>query len=94
MVQIGFGNSLEVVVPSADTRTAILGGGDVAFPMIFAGAVMKTNGLFPIMIVLCSSLALIILLLRGDRGKFYPAMPFMSAGCFVGLLLTYLFIGF
>ena len=73
-------------------KTAILGGGDVAFPLVFSGAVMKSTGIFPIIVTLTTSVALLLLLLRGEKGKFYPAMPFISAGCFLGLGLTYLFL--
>jgi len=38
---------------------------------------------------------LFILLTKGEKNKFYPAMPFISAGCFVGYgitkILPYLF---
>lgn len=80
----------------AKVSVAILGGGDIAFPLIFSGVVMKTTGGYtaPLIITITTTVALIIILLRGQKGKFYPAMPFLSAGCFVGLLLTKLFIGF
>jgi len=70
---------------------AILGGGDVVFPIIFAGVVLKTLGFLPaINITIFSTLALFILFVAAKKGKFYPAMPFLTAGCLVGLLVGYI----
>jgi len=67
---------------------AALGGGDVAFPMIFAGVIMLALGLIPAIItILTTTLFLLILLLFSEKGKFYPAMPFLSAGCLIGLMI-------
>jgi presenilin-like A22 family membrane protease len=73
-------------------RTAILGGGDIAFPLLFAGVIMKTTGGFiaPLIITLFAAIALGLLLLKGQKDKFYPAMPFISAGCFIGWAVTLL----
>ena len=73
---------------------AILGGGDIAFPLIFAGVVMES--LVPAMgkvaafglaliIPLVLTLVLLALLIKGRQGHFYPAMPFLTAGCLIGL---------
>ena len=76
-------------------RTAILGGGDIGFPLIFAGVVFKSVGLAKAMIIPpFAATALLLLLLLGKKNRFYPAMPFISAGCFIGylvILLTSLF---
>jgi presenilin-like A22 family membrane protease len=76
----------------ANVGTAILGGGDIAFPLIFSGVVMATWGtlLYPIIISITTTIALGLLLLKANKGEFYPAMPFLSAGCFVGLFLSLL----
>lgn len=67
-------------------NVAILGGGDVVFPMVFAGVVMLAFGLIPaLMIAVGATLALAALFYFSEKGKFYPAMPFIAAGCFVGL---------
>ena len=73
--------------------TAILGGGDVAFPLLFAGVVMKTTGsyLAPALVVICTTISLALLFYYGEKGKFYPAIPFVAAGCFVGYGLFLLF---
>lgn len=83
----------------AKSSTAILGGGDIGFPLIFAGAVMKSlmlnesiliGFLKTLIIPLFAATALFILLLKGDKNKYYPAMPFISAGCFAGYFITLL----
>ena len=72
-------------------NVAILGGGDVVFPMILAGAVLTVFGLIPALIIaLGATLALGTLFYYSEKGKFYPAMPFISAGCFIALGLVYL----
>lgn len=72
-------------------RTAILGGGDIGFPLIFAGVVMKSLGLqSSVIVALGATLALFALLWFGQKKKFYPAMPFLTAGCLIGYGLLYL----
>lgn len=76
----------------AKVRTAILGGGDIGFPLIFAGAIMKTVGLWKAMIIpVFVSIALALLLTKGKPNKFYPAMPFLSMGCIAGYAAVMLF---
>ena len=70
---------------------AILGGGDIVFPIILAGVVLRTLGLFDAIIIsIGATLALAYLFYTSEKGKFYPAMPFISAGCFIALGLVYL----
>jgi len=70
---------------------AILGGGDVAFPLIFAGVIMRTYSFFDALIVAVAATAsLLLLFIAARKEKFYPAMPFLSAGCIVGYLLSLL----
>ncbi len=81
-------------------RSAILGGGDIGFPLIFAGVVLKTliadsipvpiAFLETMIVVILSALALFILLYKSEKGKFYPAMPFISAGCFLGYIIVWM----
>lgn len=72
-------------------RTAILGGGDIGFPLIFAGVVLKQLGLWQSLVIPFFALAgLAFLLFIADEKKFYPAMPFISAGCFLGLGVVWL----
>ena len=78
-------------------RVAVLGGGDIGFALIFAGVVMKdlmlkeavlTGFLKTLIVPIFVSLALLILLLKGQENKFYPAMPILSLGCFLGYLVV------
>tara|TARA_Y100000310_G_scaffold327508_1_gene394004 strand:- start:1460 stop:2377 length:918 start_codon:yes stop_codon:yes gene_type:complete len=78
------------------TRHAILGGGDIGFPLIFAGVVMKglmlqntllIGFLKTLIIPVCVTIALMFLFMKGQKDKFYPAMPFLSMGCVVGYLI-------
>jgi len=70
---------------------ALLGGGDVVFPIILAGVVLHTWGLIPALIIsIGATIALGLLFYYSEKGKFYPAMPFISAGCFIALGIAYL----
>jgi len=80
---------------------AILGGGDIAFPLIFAGVVMESLiqvNRFPkfdaflhaLIIPIVTALFLLLLFVKGKQGKYYPAMPVLTAGCLIGLLLVWL----
>lgn len=72
-------------------KTAVLGGGDIGFPLIFAGVVMKQFGFLKTLVIpLVVSVALFMLLYYSKKDKFYPAMPFISAGCLVGYVLVLL----
>jgi len=64
---------------------AILGGGDIGFPLLFAGVVMKTMGFGSALVIsFFAALSLAFLFWIADKRKFYPAMPFISVGCFIG----------
>ncbi len=70
---------------------AILGGGDVVFPILLAGVVLRTLGLWQAVIIsVGATLALAYLFYRSEKGKFYPAMPFISIGCLIALGIAYL----
>ncbi len=73
------------------THVAILGGGDVVFPIILAGVVLNFFGAIPALIIsLGATVALAFLFYYAEKGKFYPAMPFISVGCFLALGVVYL----
>ncbi len=85
----------------AKSRSAILGGGDIAFPLLFSAAVMEhfiTSGGFSKaaamgaagIISATAAASLFLLLAKAEDKKFYPAMPFLSMGCFAGYLITFL----
>ena len=78
---------------------AVLGGGDIGFTLIFAGVVMKglmlqetaLAGFFKALIIpVFASAALSYLLIKGQQNKFYPAMPVLSLGCFIGYFVVWL----
>jgi len=84
-----------------DVTNAILGGGDMAFPLLFSAAVMEyliLNNNLPklgaltqsFIISLTASIALLILFTKGKKDRFYPAMPFISLGCFIGFAIIWL----
>src|SRR3989344_3745939 len=72
-------------------NVAILGGGDVIFPIILAGVVYNTLGLLSALIIsVGATAALGWLFYISKKGKFYPAMPLISVGCFIALGIAYL----
>ena len=84
--KVKIGKPSTATVKMKKVRTAILGGGDIGFPLIFAGVVLKEMGLWQSLIIPFGALlGLAVLLFNGKENKFYPAMPFISAGCFVAL---------
>jgi len=101
---IPYGGKMNAPAPSKHTtkvkvKNAILGGGDIGFPLLFAGVVMKdlmlvnsvaAGFLKTLIIPLVVSVALLILFIKGEKNKFYPAMPFLTIGCFVGYLVVLL----
>jgi len=75
-------------------NVAILGGGDVIFPIIAAGVMMKTFGFWSAVLVIAgAALGLGYLFFFAKKKKFYPAMPFISVGIFLGIGISYLIFG-
>ena len=71
------------------SRTAVLGGGDIGFPLIFTGTILVTMGLGRALIITCfATLSLLILLLLSKKDRFYPAMPFLTTGCLIGFAIA------
>jgi presenilin-like A22 family membrane protease len=92
-VSLSKGKKLPTFEPQGEHKTAILGGGDIAFPLIFSGTVMfylanKLNSAVALqetmIITATTTAALALLFFFAEKDKFYPAMPILSAGCFVG----------
>lgn len=83
-------------------RSAILGGGDIVFPLLFSGAILQwlvTSGYTPLQAYLftliptaAAAIGLVVLFKVAQKDKFYPAMPPLAAGCFVGLLIVSLLV--
>ncbi|MBI2675289.1 MAG: hypothetical protein HYX24_02430 [Candidatus Aenigmarchaeota archaeon] len=84
-------------------QAAILGGGDITFPMLFSSVVMQDlfrNGFdkltslnFSLVITATSAASLLLLLLLARKGKFYPAMPFITAGSLIGYGIIFALTG-
>ena len=83
----------------AKPSSAILCGGDMGFPLLFAGVVLKTLVITAApsvaliktsIIPLSATIALAYLFWISKKGKFYPAMPFLTGGCFLGALIVWL----
>ncbi len=81
---------------------AILGGGDVVFPIITMGVFMRAHpeqillgvpGLIPALFILGGALlSLTYLFATTKKDKAYPAMPYITTGIFIGLGLWKLLI--
>lgn len=72
---------------------AILGGGDVIFPIIAAGVMLKTFGFMSALLVIVgATLGVSYLFFFSEKKKFYPAMPFITAGIFIGMFVSWLIL--
>jgi presenilin-like A22 family membrane protease len=72
-------------------NVAILGGGDVVFPIITAGVMLVQFGFLPALLVIAgATLGISYLLFVAEKKKFYPAMPFITTGIFLGILAAFL----
>jgi presenilin-like A22 family membrane protease len=79
------GKSTSAKKVKEESKSAILGGGDIGFPLLFAGVVMKSLPFTKVIIIpAVTAVALFLLLYFAEKDKFYPAMPFLTAGCLVG----------
>jgi presenilin-like A22 family membrane protease len=76
---------------SIKVNLAILGGGDVVFPLIAAGIMFKSFSLASAILVIAgATLGLAYLLVFSEKKKFYPAMPFITAGVLLGMLVSWI----
>ncbi len=84
------------------STVAILGGGDVAFPLLFSGSVInylvkymsitkELAFLETLIIPVFVMMALLILFYKAEKDKFYPAMPFVTVGAFLGFAIIMIF---
>lgn len=72
---------------------ALLGGGDIVFPIIASGVVLINWGLIPALITTLGALLGISgLLIFGNKKRMYPAMPFISSGILLALLVNWIFL--
>jgi presenilin-like A22 family membrane protease len=90
----------------ATHKNAILGGGDITFPLIFGGAVLQDKVItlvssgtpfaqavwqgfgVSLFVALGATIAVAGLFFLAKKDTFYPAMPFISAGCLLGWAVT------
>ena len=92
---------------------AILGGGDIIFPLITAGVLLysSSKGTLPkflsnlakplfgipglaaaLFVILGATLGLGYLFFLAKKKKFYPAMPFITAGIFAAMILSWIIL--
>ena len=68
--------------------SAILGGGDFAFPLLYAGTVLLSLGWIPALgAVIGGYFGLLGLFTLSHENRFYPAMPFLAVGLVLGSLV-------
>ncbi|MCH7850653.1 MAG: hypothetical protein IH845_03355 [Nanoarchaeota archaeon] len=72
---------------------AILGGGDVIFPIITAGVYLREFGIVSALFIIAGAfLGLAYLFKITKKGKAYPAMPYITTGIFAGLAVWRIFV--
>jgi presenilin-like A22 family membrane protease len=97
--------SVKTKTKSVKINIAILGGGDIVFPIITAGVILKTTsvnlpfglvfngGLIPALFATAgATLGLALLFIFSKKKKFYPAMPFITAGILLGMILSLILV--
>jgi presenilin-like A22 family membrane protease len=63
----------------------VLGGGDIVIPLAFAAALLPAYGAIPAMVsIVGAATGLTFLLVKAQRGTFYPAIPPVVAGSLAG----------
>jgi len=69
---------------------AILGGGDVIFPIITAGVFLRVMGIIPALIItLSATIGLLGLMALAKKKKYYPAMPFLAGAMYLGMMAIF-----
>ncbi len=97
------GKNLDYTCKKGRTTSAILGGGDVVFPLLFTGTVLErmitigfdklTAFTYALIIPVGLSFLLLSFFVLAKKGKYYPAMPFLTAGCLIFYLVLMFLIG-
>lgn len=84
---------LEKILKKAKIKInlAILGGGDIIFPIITAGIFYKYQGVLSSLIITAAAmLGLLFLFILARKGKFYPAMPFLTIAMYLGMMVSWI----
>lgn len=70
---------------------AILGGGDIIFPIITAGVFYVTynSAISALIISLAATISISSLFFFAKKKKFYPAMPYLTIGIYLGMILVW-----
>ena len=77
-----------LMIKHAD-EVAILGGGDIAFTLLFSSIMGQAFGMpAAYLTVYLVVIALAVLTIIGKRGKFYPAMPYLTSACAASLVIN------
>ena len=76
-----------LVINKGTKKESVLGGGDVAFPLLFASTFIAKPQT-SILIVLFAFLGLLVMLKRSEKGKYYPAMPVLGVSSILGYLVS------
>jgi presenilin-like A22 family membrane protease len=72
-------------------HSAILGGGDFAFPLLYSGTVLLAFGWPPALgATIGGYLGLLGLFSYSHKNRFYPAMPFLALGLVIGTMVALL----
>lgn len=98
MPKLSLSSNASKHVKTEKVKTAILGGGDIGFPLLFAGVLFKEM-LFTNTVAMTFAKAMFVpvfttitlgwLLYKADKDKFYPAMPFITAGCLISYVVMH-----
>jgi presenilin-like A22 family membrane protease len=75
-----------LVINKGGKDQSVLGGGDIAFPLLFASAFIKTP-LISLAVVLSAFAGLFFLLTNSQKGKYYPAMPVLTVSSVTGYVI-------
>ncbi len=89
-----FQTSLKVfaglLIPYGKNKAAILGGGDIGFTLLFTVVIYRALGFSALVIPLFVGVSLFGLLMYGKKNKYYPAMPYLTAGCIAGYFVAWM----
>lgn len=94
-LEIGYGKKTKIVEKSNEVsykKAAMLGGGDIAFPLLFCSHIMIFYGVYYAMATLLGSIIGLILIFKlSEKDKFYPAIPYLTFFMFSSLAIVRLF---